>query len=439
MGTAAVHMSLSTAPVGITANTNRFIRPGCGAFFTPSVFEFQQRTIWRTAGVWSKLWVRVTQNSNDGACVIVSRVNGADGNQTLTIAAGTTGIFQDSSGTDTIAAGDILSVKTAAVHSTSSTSGLKISILQSLFTATASERVYRLAAGQRTLFNASGFVSCMAGTPNDVAEAPLQIHVPGGTMRNGAIRVRINSRNDASTLVLRVNEADTALTISIAASTTGYFEDTANTITVFDRDRVNWHFTLGGSSGLFFLNEIAVDLVTDAFFGGGSRTGAGISLVGSTSGVQKDGVCGHSAWHYAVSVANELQVQAEALVTDSWEGIIVVIRANGQNGTCEWISRVNGADDNLVVTVAAFTTGVFESVGSAISVSPTDLINIRRKANGTNADALNYFTHNFFGAESTPPAADTLLGGIYRLIPDRTKDTVYTGFGPVTTEDRKIP
>jgi len=435
MGTAAVHMSTSTgSSIPITANTNRFIRPGCGAFFSPSVFEFQMRVIWRTAGVWSNLWVRVVSNSNDLTAHFFSRINAADGNQDISIAAATTGIFQDSSNTDTIAAGDLLSIRTAAAHSSVSISGLQISIIQSIFTATAAERVYRLTCGQQTGFNGTGFVSCMAGSPADVAETPLQAHIPGGTMRNGAIRVWIQNRNGASTLVLRVNELDTLLTISIAASTTGYFEDTSNAITVFDRDRANWHFTLGGNSGLFFFNDISVDLVTTAFFGGGSRVGGGIDLrVGS------DGLCAHSAWHYQISTANESQVQAEALVTDTWAGIIVVIPTNGQNGSCEWRSRVGGSDSTLTVTVAAFTTGTFESTGSSISVTPTTLINLRRLSNGTNADALNYFTHNFFEAASAPPAGDTLLGGIYRLIPARTQDTLYTGFGPVTTQNNKIP
>lgn len=439
MGTAAVHLSLSNGPTGITANTNRFVRVGCGAYWTPSVNENQMRTTWRTAGVWSQLWVRVTSNSNDQIGNIFSRINGSDGNQTIAIAATTTGIFQDSVNTDAIAAGDIVAIRTRAAHSSSSTSGLQISIFQSIFTATAAERVYRLTAGQQTSL-ITGFNPVMTGSPSDASETPLQSHIPGGTMRNGGIDVNLNTRDGASTLVLRINELDTALTISIAASTTGVFEDLTHTITVFDRDRATWHFTLGGSSGFFFIfNFAVVDLVTTVFFGGGSRVGAGINLVGSAVDKRKDGLCSISAWHFAVETADESQVQAEALVTDTWEGIIVVIPTNGQDGSCEWRSRVNGADSSLTVTVAAFTTGTFESTGSSISVTPTTLINLRRLANGVNADALNYFTHNLFGVGGAPPAATTLLGGIYQLVVDRTKDTLYTGFGPVTTQDNKIP
>lgn len=437
MGTAALHQSAFTDQITYPANTSRYSRMGAGAFFSAWVFESQARTIHRTAGVWSQLWVRVTLNNYDETSHIFSRINGADGNQDISIAASTTGIFQDSVNTDTIAAGDLLAYRILCSNSVGAATGFKVSILQSLFTATAAERVYRLTAGQATGIG-TGYQPCMTGSPSDAVESPLQIHVPGGTMRNGAIDVNINSRNGTSTLVLRVNELDTALTISIAASTTGVFEDTSNTVTVFDRDRVNWHFTRGGSSGLFFANYLGVvDLVSTVFFGGGSRIGAGVDLKGGGLPKEANGFCPHSAWHD--QTVTELNTQAEALVTDTWEGIIVVIPTNGQDDTCEWRSRLNGSDSTLTVTVAAFTTGVFESTGSSIAVTPTDLINIRRLSNASNTDALNYFTHNFFGVGGAPPAPDTLLGGIYRLIPDKTDDTIYTGFGPTTTEDRRIP
>jgi len=434
----ALHQSSFSDQIGFSANTDRYTPVGAGATLSSQVFENQVETIHRTPGVWSQLWCRVTNNTNDQVGNVFSRVNNADGNQTFSIAAATTGIFQDSSNTDAISAGDILAIRVRASHSTASLSGLRITLFQSLFNPTAAERVYRLTAGNQNI-GVTGFNPCMTSSPCDPTESPLQIHIPGGTVRNGAQRVSLNTRNGASTLVLRVNELDTALTISIAASTSGVFEDLVNTVTVFDRDRMNWHFTLGGTSGFFFSNYMSLDLVTTVFFGGGSRTDAGIDLKGAGLPAEIDGLGPHSGFHDQVLTADESTVQGEALVTDTWEGIIVVIPTNGQDGSCEWRSRVNGADSTLTVTVAAFTTGIFESTGASIAVTPTTLINLRRLTNGTNPDALNYFTHNFFGVGGAPPAATTLLGGIYRLIPARTRDTLYTGFGPTTTQDNKIP
>ncbi len=406
MGTAALYQSATTGAGGITfpANTSRYSRAGAGAFFTANAYEWQSDAIWRTPGVWSDLWVRVTQNTFDLTSNVFSRVNGADGNQTVAIGAGLTGIFHDAVNTDAIAAGDLVDYRVFCGHSAPSATGFQCSIFQSLFTATADERVYRLTSGTSNTALSTGFGSCMGGFPCDVLEWPLQIHVPAGTLRNAAHEVIINTRTGTSQLVLRLNEVDTDLVVDIPAGLTGIFEDLTHTVSVVDRDRLAWRFRLGGASGLYFVNFAGlVDLVTTVFFGGGSRTSAGITLVGSAGDSRKDGAGPQSGWHNQVTLADEAEVQAEVLVTDTWEGIIVVVPQNGQNGSCEWISRLNGADSTLVVTVPAFLTGTFESVGASIAVTPTDLIDIRRKANGTNSAELNYFTHNFFGIGGGEP------------------------------------
>ena len=413
MGTPALHQT-SNISIAFPANTSRYSAVGAGAYFTAQVFENQASTIWRTVGVWSDLWVRVNLNTYDETSDVFSRINGSDGNQTVAIGAGLTGAFHDSSNTDAIAAGDIVSYRVLGSNVAPATVGFEIGIFQSLFTATAAERVYRLTSDQQ-IGPSTGFDSPMTGNPSDAAEVPLQISVPGGTVRNVAHKVNINSRNGASTLVLRQNGVDTALQVDVAAGLTGIFEDLTNTATVVDRDRLTWRFMLGGSSGLYNTHFHAlVDLVSTVFFGGGSRTGNGINLIGSTADARKDGACCHSGWHTAVVLASESDVQAEALVTDTWEGIIVEIPTNGQNGTCVWTARVNGSDGTLICTVPAFLTGTFESVGASIALGPTDLIDIRRTANGDNGAALNYFTHNFFGIGGgvTPPSGATICDDV---------------------------
>src|SRR5690349_17266000 len=60
----------------------------------------------RVPGVESNLYIRV--NTNDrGTSTLRFRINGGDGNQVVSITASTTGEFEDTSNTDTIAAGDL--------------------------------------------------------------------------------------------------------------------------------------------------------------------------------------------------------------------------------------------------------------------------------------------------------------------------------------------
>lgn len=438
MGTTAVQMSSNGNSIAFPSNTNRFVMPGCGAFLTANAVQFQGQCEWQTAGVWSKIWFRVTLNTRDGAATCRSVVNGSFGNQTATAAAATTGFFQDSSNTDTIVGGDLLGYVINSVHSTGVSIGFNISIIQSIFTATAAERVYRCVSNLQ-LNHGNGFIPIMGGSGTYGTAAPYQAHISGGTMRNGSIFIQSSSRNGTSTLTLNINGIDTALVVSVTSSGSGWFRDTSNTVTVFDRDKAIWNHVLGGSSGTYFATIQAVDLVTDAFFGGGSRDGAGIIIKGAGLPGQIDGVGPLTGWHEQNLTANESRSQSEALVTDNWDGVICYIDQNGQDNTCEFRARKNGSDNGHIVTITALTTGIFESTGSVVALTPTDLISLRRLTNASNPDALNYFTHNLFGAESAPTPPGAALGGIYQLVPNKTDDTVYTGFGPVTTRNIAIP
>ncbi len=440
MGTAALHTTANTGAGGISfqANTTRFVSPGMGGYLTQSAVQYQGQSIWQTAGVWSKLWVRVSVNTRDLGGLIRGRINGADGNQLVTVPATSTGIFQDASNTDAVTAGDILGYTVFSNHSVAATQGFQVPIIQSLFTATAAERSYRLFSGLQT-GHTTGFIPMLCASGTYPTAAPYQYHVSGGTMRRASIYIIVNTRNGTSTLTLNINSSDTALAVSIAAGTTGWFSNTSNTATVFDRDKAVWNHVLGGTSGLYNAQHQLCDLVTAAFVGGGTRDGSGIHLKGSGLTAEVDGAGPLSGWHDQETLANEVFVQAEPLVADSWFGTICYIDANGQDDTCEFIARLNGVDGSHKITIPALGTGFFESVGAAISLGATDLISLRRLTNSTGVDALIYFTHSVFGEEVAPPPVLPALGGIYQLVPAKTDDTVYTGFGPTTTRDTAIP
>ncbi len=61
-------------------------------------------------------------------------------------------------------------------------------------------------------------------------------------------RTSINSRNEAVTMSIRVNEADSGITVSIPASTTGIFSDLVNTKNVVAGDSGSMQYNQGSSS-----------------------------------------------------------------------------------------------------------------------------------------------------------------------------------------------
>ncbi len=399
MGTPALQQCATVSPVAINGGVSRVA--SC-AHFTEASSDFQQATLTRTNGVWSGFWCKVLANTAPGtitckirATPLVSPV-WVTGNQVLTIPTLTTGIFQDLTNTDVVTEPTFIHILTTV--DIPDPGAASIQIFQILFTSDANERVYRLAT--QNLFVVDGFAGCQNFMlfNTGVAEVPLQMSVPAGTFRDLDVWIPLlNLTDDTTTLVLRVNGADSALTVVIPALTTGVFSDLVNQVTVVARDKVNWEARKPGTGSILF-EHTAMDFVTPVFFGGGCVTaGVGIGFL-----TNQDRLCAHSGWH--VPIVDEADIQAEALVTDIWEGIIVNIKTNGQATTVEWRGRSNGADNALLVVVPALTTGFFESTGGPVNVIPTDLINIRRLTFSVGGDSvLIYHVHNFFGVQLQPP------------------------------------
>ncbi len=408
MGTPALHQSAVAGSVTIQANTNRYHRPGSCAFFTQDAVEHLARVPWATAGVWSGLWIRVVTNTRDGSSTTVTRINGADGNQTVTVPALTTGFFQDAVNTDVLSPGDLISYRTFSTNSVGATLGYNITIIQTVFTATAAGHIYRRVASQ-TLLRDTGFQSLGPGVDTNAAELGFQQVCTDGTFRNAAVDVISNIGGSSSILTFRLNGVDTALTITMPVGTTGILENLVDSVAVVQDDLVNWRTE--DNATILQCRSYCVDYDTAAFHGGGTRDGAGVDLTASTC-PGPDGRCDgfgpHSGWFDNIGLDfPESDQQAEALVTDIWTGIVVVVPINGQNGTTTWRGRLNGADTGFVVSVPALTTGTFKSVGAPVALVPTSLINIRRTAGGTSPSALTYYTHNFLGLGAPGCDGDT--------------------------------
>lgn len=70
-----------------------------------------------------------------------------------------------------------------------------------------------------------------------------------GTIKNLNVAAAANSRSDATVITLRVNGADTALTVSITAGQTTNFADTTHEVAIADGDTVCFSIVCGGGTG----------------------------------------------------------------------------------------------------------------------------------------------------------------------------------------------
>src|SRR3989304_6437889 len=95
--------------------------------------EASAQVIYRTAGTLSKLLVVVSGRAGSfGSATVKIRKNTADGNMSVSIPADTSGIFEDNSNTDTVAAGDTLDY---AVTCAAGSFGVPIASINTLFAA----------------------------------------------------------------------------------------------------------------------------------------------------------------------------------------------------------------------------------------------------------------------------------------------------------------
>ena len=88
-------------------------------------------------------------------------------------------------------------------------------------------------------------------------EPPAQVAIVAGKFIKLKVYAFLNTVNGPTTMVLRVNGADTALTITVLAGVTGIFTVEAD-VPVNEDDLVNYRLTTGGTTGAVDFKPIIV-------------------------------------------------------------------------------------------------------------------------------------------------------------------------------------
>jgi hypothetical protein len=324
---------------------------------------------WRTPGTFSQFFLVVALNDLTGPSTGRVRKNGGNGNQVVTITAATTGLFQDITNTDVVAAGDTVAYQTTT---TGSGAGISVTTLGVLFAATANT-VARFTNYEGGAV-ANGDEQHLAGfSPDIVVEANAQnLFRTDGTLKNGGVNITSNTRDGASTYRLRKNGGSGNLILSVTAATTGWFEDLVNTDSVVSGDLCNWALAIGGATGSVTQRVCAVDFETTdgttmqyaAQFG---AITAGLTRYIAPSGSSQD------------PQAAEATVAALALADGLVSRLHVFVAAG--NNTCTTPStvtyRVGLADGNQALSIPGLTVGAFEDTTNTDSVDATDRLAVK--------------------------------------------------------------
>lgn len=213
--------------------------------------EANTQTKMSVAGTVKNLYVYVASNTRDGTSTISIRKNSADGNLTVSIGASTTGVFEDTTHTDTIVDGDLLCWKTVR----GGTTGTMVVSLIGADLVTTDDSFTSVLAGSSTFSpgSATDYFMQIGGSTIEAdtdTQTKTKMYVENYSADRLRIELTTNTVASTSTLTFRKNGTDTAVTVPITASTTGLFEDTTHSVAISGLDDINYKLAAGGSGSL---------------------------------------------------------------------------------------------------------------------------------------------------------------------------------------------
>jgi len=228
-------------------------------------------------------------------------------------------------------------------------------------------QVVARAAGQTFTDNTTRFIPIWSSIGATTA-TELQVQGPirdAGSVNQLGVRVSANTASVTSTVTLRKNLADTALTLSISADATGEFEDTANAVAVVATDEADIEVTVPAEAGT---NQLTLSVVRTQFTPTDGGTTLSLWVSTSTTWTQTDqtrffqmGDGGDAAL-----IENNANIRIGGPFTA--RNLYTYVSANTRTDTCSITTRRNDAAGGQSVSYATTETGVKEDTSGTDSL-----------------------------------------------------------------------
>lgn len=230
--------------------------------------------------------------------------------------------------------------------------------------------------------------SGLSGQPRTTESETQVLHRNAGTFSNLSVRLTANSVNTSTTFTFRKNAADGNMTFSVASGATGNFEDTSHTDRIASGDKTSLK-TVPGTTGTFtmtanaFTFDADTDTVTRLVLWDFQTIVAASTTVFNNLG----GLTPSSATN-----TTEANVKCRQRKAGSFKNICLNIIQNLRTTATTYVSRKNGVDGTITMSIAAGTTGfVEEGTPHTDSVAVDDDYN-HKLTWGTGAEALTITT-----------------------------------------------
>lgn len=338
-----------------TANTSGYT--GLGGQTQISSTETLTQAKWRTAGDFSDLRVLVSANSIVGTSTFTLRKNAGSVNNVCSVTTGNTGEFLDNSHTDTIVATDLMDVlfTPGAATNTVTFQYLSIHFTSATDGESCCRKIMRASTNPawttvQTVYNAiEGLPLTTNTTENNVKSEMRQ----SGTFRNLGLNTTTNTASQNIACTLRKNGADSALTISITASVTGWYEDTTHTVATVSGDLINYAVTVPATNtGTMTERTRVIDYVTTdnwMFYTWCVEAGSAVT----------DGTSPFIPFAAANINVTEAQHQSRMVQGCNIKEITCFVTQNDVGSNSSVTSRVQTANGVQAISVTANNTGRF--------------------------------------------------------------------------------
>lgn len=395
-----------------TAATTQFVQVGVTAV-NRNATEAVRQNKWRCAGTFSNLYVKVSANAATTSSTVTFRKAGADGNLTLSIGAGQTGEFEDTSHTDSVAAGDLVGVKIV----TGATGGLTLEAVGTLFEPSSvvaySSMIGNAAtnitsASQTAYLMVSG--SLAAGNTTE-ADSQYRVQAPF-TAKNFQVYVSANARTTTTTFRSRKNTANGAMSVAVGSTQTGLFEDTSNSDTLGPGDLYDYQYVSGTGT-----QTLTVELVGAGFESGDVWQDA---VVANAASYTNNNVSVFLKTHGLLAVdTTEADSKLKLKVATKATNLRIRLSANARAVTQTVTLRKNGADTAQTLTIGASQTGLFEDTSDVhtVDVAASDDLSIGLATGASASSAtIRLAGVTLRDPETAPYPAEIATGSTDRLL-----------------------
>jgi len=368
---------------------------GEGGFVSPEAVA-QIRA--RDSYTWANMAVRVITNTLTNDITPKSRVGGADGNMSVSIGAGLTGLFRDIVNSDALVSGSLFNYQ--IIVPAGGTSVIITAFASTLTTVANTTPIIVSSFPASNVIYSDGvtyYLPIVGELRASTTEAYVQYTCRvTSTLSKLHSYVRANTLTTVATIRPRIDGADINSVISVPIATTGLFEDAVNTDAIAIADKICHEIDSPAGAGGCYVSFVSFQSDSD---------GEWIGIGSGSLEVLNDGDIKYAP----ISASNDLNtteantpmpVQANGTARN----MMVRISQNSLNDVCVIRLRVNGGDVNLVISVPSATTGVFEDVVNSDALITTDTWNWEVDAS---APTIGTTRIHIIGLQFDQPAANT--------------------------------